>query len=123
MRNRTAAAAFFGLMASGFAFSSEWPPATGDYAPYEDTSCRAEAPRIVYPERLRRVGIGGRVLFRVTVDADGRFVGATVEKSSGYRQLDDAGKRVLKHWCFRPGRMDGRPVGGPVLVPVHFHPN
>lgn len=101
--------------------AAEWPPATGDYAPYEDVSCRAEGPRIHYPFNLARRGIRGQVLFRVSVDAESRYVTAVVERSSGHPEFDAAGLDVLPHWCFRAGRRNGVLVGGDILVPIQFH--
>jgi TonB family protein len=102
------------------ASAADWPPATGDYAPYEDVSCRADGPRIDYPSRLQRRGVGGQVLYRVSVDAESRYVTAVVERSSGHPELDAAGLEVLPHWCFRAGRQNGSLVGGDILVPIRF---
>ena len=99
-----------------------WPPADGDYAPFEDVNCRANAPAVNYPRSLSRRGIGGTVMYRVSVDAQGRYLGAVVELSSGNAELDAAGEKVLEHWCFRVGRQDGKPIGGDILVPIRFTP-
>jgi len=108
-------------LAMAAAPASGWPPADGNYLPYEDVSCRATA-RVSYPRSLLRRGIGGRVVYRVTVDDQDRYVGATVHESSGQAQLDAAGLKVLPRWCFRAGRQDGRPISGYILVPVTFTP-
>ena len=102
--------------------SSDWPPADGNYAPAEDVSCRSRAPRAAYPRSLQRKGIGGLVVFRVTVDDRNGYVGAVVHESSGNAQLDAAGMKVLPHWCFRSGVQDGVPIGGDILVPMRFTP-
>ena len=102
--------------------AADWPPADGNYAPAEDVSCRERAPRVVYPRRLQRKGIGGMVVFRVTVDDRDRYVGARVEESSGNAELDAAAMKVLPHWCFRSGVQDGVRIGGDILVPMRFTP-
>lgn len=99
-----------------------WPPADGNYAPYEDVGCRDDAPPVNYPRSLSRRGIGGTVIYRVSVDAQGNYLGAVVEQSSGSARLDAAGEKVLAHWCFRVGRQDGNPIGGDILVPIKFSP-
>jgi TonB family protein len=99
-----------------------WPPADGNYAPYEDVSCRDDAPPVHYPRSLSRRGIGGTVMYRVSVDSQGRYLGAVIEQSSGSAELDAAGEKVLAHWCFRVGRQDGHPIGGDILVPIKFTP-
>ena len=95
-------------------------PATADYAPHEDVSCRKDAPPIFYPPKLRKQGLGGLVMFRVSVDTDGRFLTAVVEKSSGHPELDAAGLEILPFWCYRAGRKGGVAVGGDLLVPIRF---
>ena len=109
-------------LAMAAASASGWPPADGNYAPAEDVSCRETAPRVSYPRSLSRRGIGGVTVYRVTVDDQNRFVGATVYESSGHAQLDAAGLKVLPHWCFRAGVKDGKPIGGDILVPIRFTP-
>jgi len=110
------------VLAVAAAPAGGWPPADGNYAPAEDVSCRAKAPRVAYPPSLSRRGIGGQVVYRVTVDDQDRFVGATVHESSGHAQLDAAGLKVLPRWCFRAGMQHGRPIGGDILVPIRFTP-
>lgn len=102
--------------------ASGWPPADGNYLPAEDVSCRENAPRVTYPRGLSRKGIGGVAIYRVTVDDQDRFVGASVYESSGNARLDAAGLKVLPHWCFRAGMKDGKAIGGDILVPIRFTP-
>jgi protein TonB len=115
--------ASLGLVAAlSAAPASAWPPADGNYAPYEDVSCRDHAPPVHYPRSLSRRGIGGTVVYRVSVDSQGSYLGAVVEQSSGHAELDASGEKVLEHWCFRVGRQDGNAIGGDILVPIRFSP-
>lgn len=58
-----------------------------------------------YPESLRRRGIEGQVVVRVTVGARGRVVDAQVATSSGYIALDSAALRMVRDTRFAaPGQ-------------------
>lgn len=46
-----------------------------------------------YPPAARREGREGRVRLRLSLDAQGRVVGAQVLKSSGFSDLDGAARR------------------------------
>ena len=61
------------------------------------------------------------MLLRVLVDASGRPVEVTVERSSGHRDLDRAAReKVLADWRFHPAQRDGVPVSAYALVPIDF---
>ena len=76
------------------------------------------APR--YPREARRRGIEGRVVVRVTVDAEGAASRAWVHRSSGRPTLDRAVLSAVSEWRFLPARVGGRSVAGIVDVPVSF---
>lgn len=81
----------------------------------------AEATAPPYPRDALRAGHQGTVLLRVLVGTDGLPRQVEVERSSGYRRLDDAARRhVLRHWRFQPAMRDGRAVEAAGLVPVAF---
>lgn len=64
-----------------------------------------------YPPQSRRAGETGEVRFRVIVDANGKVVDATMERSSGSRRLDEASRQALMECRYRPGiGSDGRPI-------------
>jgi protein TonB len=75
-----------------------------------------------YPPQELRQGIGGEVLLRVTIDADGRVLNVAVQRSSRNRNLDRAAIDAARKWRFNPGLRNGQKVGGDVLVPVNFNP-
>jgi protein TonB len=79
---------------------------------------RNPAPR--YPEFARRKGWEGRVVVRVSVDANGRPTQTAISKGSGYGVLDQAALQAVKTWRFRPRTLGGVPMAGTVDVPVNF---
>lgn len=74
----------------------------------------------VYPEELRRDGIGGTVLLRVTIAADGTAEEVTLAKSSGYRALDESALTAIRTWRFEPARRNKVAVKYTVKLPVTF---
>ena len=67
-------------------------------------------------------GVGGEVLLRVTIDANGTVLDVKVERSSRNRNLDRAAIDAARKWRFNAGLRNGQKVGGDVLVPVNFNP-
>jgi protein TonB len=59
-------------------------------------------------------------MLRVLVGVDGSPLKVTVEKSSRFRELDQAALQAVKAWKFNPEIRNGRPVEGWVLVPIDF---
>ncbi len=81
----------------------------------------ASAPAPQYPHDAMRDGLEGTVILRVLVDIDGRPLSVEIQRSSGYRKLDEAAKRqVLKKWMFRPAIKDGQAIQVYGIVPVSF---
>jgi len=62
-----------------------------------------------YPNQSKRLQESGTVQLRFFVSADGRVIESTVEKSSGYRRLDEAARLALSKCQFKPGTVDGKP--------------
>lgn len=97
------------------------PPASFGTGPQLATLAYLANPPPRYPRPSIRAGDEGRVLLRVLVDASGRPVEVTIERSSGHRELDRAARdKVLADWRFRPAQRDGVPVPAYALVPVDF---
>jgi len=79
------------------------------------------APIPPYPVAAVRDGVTGMVLLRISVDAQGRPVAGSIEKSSGSRLLDQSAlKFVLARWHFNPALQNGVPVNATALVPISF---
>jgi len=77
-------------------------------------------PAPAYPGIARRRGWEGTVEFKVRVLISGDVGEVKLERSSGYRTLDDAARRAIKRWRFDPAIRTGRVVESWVVVPVHF---
>ena len=73
------------------------------------------APR--YPPEEQRRGIAGSVTLLVLINACGESRGASVEKSSGNRNLDRSAMQVSRRWHLMKSPTG---VGGDVRVPVNF---
>ncbi|MFP6766680.1 MAG: energy transducer TonB [Planctomycetaceae bacterium] len=73
-----------------------------------------------YPRRAvsqRRQGI---VVLALRVDRDGRVTSATVNKSSGHSDLDQAALVAARAWRFLPARRGDMAVEITVLKPFRF---
>lgn len=73
-----------------------------------------------YPLALREQGIGGVVWLRVWVDGDGRPGEIRLARGSGYRLLDDAAVRAVRHWRFLPARSGDQTIASWVEFPIRF---
>ena len=65
-----------------------------------------------YPRASERLGEEGTVFLRFLVGVDGKVVQAEVEKSSGYKRLDEAARAGLSRCQFKPATLDGKPEQG-----------
>jgi len=67
-----------------------------------------------YPTREALLGHGGKVGFRVEIDAAGKVAACTITASSGFTRLDEATcALVTRRARFQPARdSEGRPAGG-----------
>jgi protein TonB len=77
-------------------------------------------PQPVYPSISRRLGETGVVTLRVLVSEKGLPEQATIQKSSGSTNLDEAGRQAALRSLFKPYMEDGKPVPVYVLVPINF---
>lgn len=62
-----------------------------------------------YPAASLRANETGVVLLSFLIDVDGRVLESRVDRSSGYRRLDDAARNGLSLCQFKPATVDGRP--------------
>ncbi len=70
-------------------------------------SAQCEKPE--YPSASRRMEEEGTVHLRFLVGVDGKVLQAEIEKSSGYKRLDEAARAGLARCQFRPATLDGKP--------------
>jgi protein TonB len=84
-----------------------------------------QAPRVVsqpppsYPMELRRKKLSGTVQVMFIVDAGGRVVGPTVQKSAD-PAFDRPALEAVKKWRFEPGKRNGQAVQFKMRVPITF---
>ena len=63
-----------------------------------------------YPPASLRAQETGLVVLQFLIGVDGSAIESKVEKSSGYRRLDEAARKALELCKFRPGTEEGKPV-------------
>jgi protein TonB len=79
------------------------------------------APSPPYPKRAIQLRQSGEVVLRIRVDANGRPVEVTIERSSGSSILDEAARKfVAARWTFVPATHDGQAVEALALLPIAF---
>ncbi len=69
----------------------------------------AQCEKPEYPSASRRLEEEGTVHLRFLVGVDGKVIQSEVEKSSGYKRLDEAARACLAKCQFRPATVDGKP--------------
>jgi protein TonB len=62
-----------------------------------------------YPSASRRMEEEGTVSLRFLVGVDGKVIQSEVEKSSGFKRLDEAARAGLSKCRFQPATVDGKP--------------
>ena len=72
------------------------------------SSANCEKPE--YPSASRRLEEEGTVTLKFLVGADGKVKESGVDKSSGYKRLDEAARQGLAKCQFKPGTENGQPV-------------
>jgi protein TonB len=87
-------------------------------APSLDPGCANPPP--IYPSNSRLRGEEGVVRIVVTTGPNGRALGTQILASSGFPALDDAARRAVLGWCFRPALRNGEPVQGQVATNIRF---
>lgn len=63
-----------------------------------------------YPESARQAHEQGTVKLEFTITQDGAVANATVLKSSGFPDLDDAALEAVQTWRYKPAQQDGKPI-------------
>src|SRR5688572_7003375 len=83
------------------------PPKTAVRTPAVVDQRACEKP--VYPSASIRANESGVVLLSFLIDVNGTVLEGKVERSSGYRRLDDAARAGLALCKFKPATVDGKP--------------
>ncbi|GJL63561.1 MAG: hypothetical protein NPIRA04_22150 [Nitrospirales bacterium] len=76
--------------------------------------------RPVYPRVAKEEGWEGIVLLRVLVHSSGMPGKVTIQKSSGYKVLDEAAIDAIRQWRFAPAKDGNFAIEKHVDVPLKF---
>ena len=79
-----------------------------------------KAPQLVYPNLSRRLGESGTVVLRILINEKGLPEQILVHKSTGFSNLDEAGRQAAQRALFKPMIENGKAVPVYVLVPLTF---
>jgi protein TonB len=82
--------------ATGTAFAAETP------AQFDAKNCKAE-----YPKASLMNEEEGAVSMAFLVSAEGRVLDSKIEKTSGFKNLDNAAVKAISACKFKPGTKDG----------------
>lgn len=74
----------------------------------------------IYPEELKRAGVGGSVTVHFVVNESGVVLDARVVTSTDKR-FEAPALDTVRKWKFRPGSVGGRIVSTEMEVPINFH--
>ena len=67
-------------------------------------------PRPSYPSSARSRGHSGTVVVEFVIEENGRVLSASVQKSSGWPELDQSAVANMRRWKFAPGKRDKRTI-------------
>jgi protein TonB len=97
------------------------PPPEAPAAPKPAPPPRLADARVLdSPVRYPRTAEQGRVTLKVLVSRDGRVAKATLEKTSGYANLDQHALQAVRGWRFAPARQGSEPVEQWLTVNVDY---
>lgn len=74
----------------------------------------------VYPNKARNMGIGGKVVLRFLVGADGHVSRPAVVEAHPAGYFEQSAMDAVSRWRFKPGCVKGRAVATWVTLPVQF---
>jgi protein TonB len=83
------------------------PPAAPVFTSAVISATSCEKPE--YPSAAKRMEEEGTVQLKFLVGVDGKVIESAVEKSSGFRRLDEAARAGLSKCQFKPATIDGKP--------------
>jgi len=77
-------------------------------------------PDPVYPALSKRMREQGKVLLRVSLDAQGVVKDVTIQQSSDFARLDQAALEAVRQWRFIPAKRGAESIAATVDVPIEF---
>lgn len=78
---------------------------------------------IPWPRDEQGQPLTGTATMLLHVDVLGQVDSATVEKSSGYNELDSAALNAVRQWHLEPAHEGGVPVESTLRIPIVMNPN
>ena len=73
-----------------------------------------------FPLAARRLGIGGKVVVKFLVKADGNVARASIIEADPKEIFEESALEAVKEWQFNPGRFHGEAVATWVVLPIQF---
>ncbi|MDX2493578.1 MAG: energy transducer TonB [Desulfuromusa sp.] len=73
-----------------------------------------------YPKVAKLRGWEGQVVFEALILKSGRVGHLSILASSGYRSLDNAARKAINRWQFKPALSSGVSVDSQVKIPITF---
>lgn len=73
-----------------------------------------------FPTISRRMEEEGSVTLNIFVNVDGNVSKINIEKSSGFKRLDEAARNETMRWRFKPATLDGKPVEHSFMKTFNF---
>lgn len=80
-------------------------------------------PKPNYPSAARRRGMQGMVLLSIKVNKKGFVEYIHIEKTSGFRVLDQSAVNSVSKWQFVPAKRENEFVSSVVEIPIRFQMN
>ncbi len=115
------------IPAAGFAAAARRSPGAAAAAPLAALPEGSELPVLVtrvdpqYPEAARRLRVGGDVVLRVVVEANGS-IGRIETVAPAPFGMTEAAVDAVRKWTYRPARVSGQPVAVWKVIRVKFSP-
>jgi TonB family protein len=113
------------IPAAGFAAPSAPAPGTPPSAPLTALPEGSELPVLTsrvdpqYPEAAKRMKLGGDVVLRAVVEANGSIGRIEVVAGASFG-MTEAAVDAVRRWTYRPARVNGQPVAVWKVIRVKF---
>ena len=73
-----------------------------------------------FPVTARRLGIGGKVVVKFLVKADGNVARASIVEAEPKEIFEQSALKAIREWQFTPGHFHGEAVATWVVLPIQF---
>jgi TonB family protein len=117
MRGALLAVISISIITANSAFADKTLPAATAPILRNPTNCAAK----YYPPGAIKADETGATTVTVLVDENGKATNVTVDKSSGFADLDDATARCVSSFLFSPAMQNGAPITGTKQYRIVYH--